>query len=249
MLPEMDHQVSRTLEGFGNSKITVVEWETPLLRRLGYPLASKWDLIFLVPDNQLQEANDIAIASGLKPAQDEFPIAYLSEFAKQGSRYVYGEPKSRFMLVPLSWTGIEEDELSTIATTDGSLPCTIWTVPLPAFCAAHLRIIVQESRGSRVRDMAIADLAGVIAYSMFDMSYEGSYMTTPEDHADDEAVDFQKHDEDDAALAEKDALEMKDALNTIRGWCFRKNEDWNRDTLIQLVSGKLRYEELPSNET
>ncbi|OHE95861.1 hypothetical protein CORC01_08858 [Colletotrichum orchidophilum] len=143
----MDHQVFRTLKGFDKSKITIVEWETPLLSRLGYPLASKSSLLFLVPDDQLQEANDIATASGLKLAEDDdLPLAYLSEFAEQGFRYFYGKPKSRFILLPLSWISIEEDELSTIATND-------------------------------------------------------------------------------AALTEKEALEMKDALNKIRGWYFRKNED------------------------
>ncbi|KAJ0162206.1 hypothetical protein CTA2_4927 [Colletotrichum tanaceti] len=250
MLPELDHQVLRTLEGFGASNITLVEWETPLLSRLGYPLASKRDFIFLVPEDQIQAASSIATANGLKLAQDnDVPSAYLSEFAKQGFRYVYGEPKSRFILLPLSWVGIEEDELSAIVATDQSLPCTIWTVSLSTFCAAYLRIITRESKGSRVRVMAIADLSGVIAYGMFDMSYEGSYLTTPEDDSVDEGVEFREDvHEDDAASAEKEALEMKNALDKIRGWSFRKNEDWNRDMLVRLVSGTLRYEDLPSNE-
>ncbi|KAK2034104.1 hypothetical protein LX32DRAFT_579614 [Colletotrichum zoysiae] len=247
MLPKMDHQVFKTLEGFENSKITIVEWETPLLRRLGYPLASKSDLIFMVPDNQIQDANDIATRNGLKLAgDDELPISYLVEFAKQGFRYVYGEPKSKFILLPLSWSGIEQDELSTI-TTDISLPCTIWTVPMPAFCAASLRIIMQEECGSRVRGMAVADLANVIAYRMFDMSYEGSYLQNPEDDVDDEAVGFQK-DEDAAVLADKEASDMKNAVDNIRGWEFKKDGDWNRNTLIQLVTGKQRYDDLPSRE-
>ncbi|KAK2058803.1 hypothetical protein LY76DRAFT_513402 [Colletotrichum caudatum] len=250
MLPDTNHQVLRTLEGFETSKITIVEWETPLLSRLGYPLAPKSYLIFLVPDDQLQEANSIATVSGLKLAKnDDLPLSYLSEFAQQGFRYVYGKPMSRFILVPLSWTGIEKDELSVVMTTKRLLPCTIWTVPLPAFCAAYLRIIIRESKGSRVRVMAIADLASVIGYSMFDMSYQGDYLETPEDLIDDEAVGSREDDKDAAALAEKEASEMRDALNNIRDWHFRKNEDWNRETLIQLVSGKLRYEDLPSNKT
>ncbi|KAF6826208.1 hypothetical protein CMUS01_09544 [Colletotrichum musicola] len=244
----MDQQVLRTLKGFGSSKITIVEWETPLLRRLGYPLASNRDFIFLVPDNQLRKANDIATASGLKLAKDDdLPASYVSEVAKQGFRYVYGEPMNRFILVPLSWAGIERDELTAITTTDRSLPCTIWTVPLPAICAAYLRIITRESRQSRVRLIAEGDLANIIAYSMLDMSYEVDYM-------DDEAVGIWEGTEDEAVLAKraekakKAALEMEDALNDIRGWNFRTNEDWTRDTLIQLVSAKIDYEQLPSNQ-
>ncbi|KAF6809916.1 hypothetical protein CSOJ01_06625, partial [Colletotrichum sojae] len=186
------------------------------------------DLIFLVPDDQIRKANDIATASGLKLAQDDdLPASYMSEAAKQGFRYVYGEPMNRFILVPLSWTGIERDELTAITTTNRSLPCTIWT--------------------SRVRLIAEGDLANIIAYSMFDLSYEGNYM-------DDEAVGIWEDDEDEAVLAKraekakKAALEMEDALNNIRGWHFRTNEKWTRDTLIQLVFGKIDYEKLPSNQ-
>jgi hypothetical protein len=36
-----DERMLKTLHDFRDSKITLVEWETPLLRRLGYPLAAK----------------------------------------------------------------------------------------------------------------------------------------------------------------------------------------------------------------
>ncbi|KAK2056833.1 hypothetical protein LY76DRAFT_517560 [Colletotrichum caudatum] len=146
MLPKMDHQVSKTLVGFGNSKITI----KPVLKRLGYPIAPKSHVIFMVPDNQLQDANDIATRNSLKLAGDnELPISYLVKCAKQGFRYVYSKPKFIFILLPLSWSGIEPDELST-TTTGISLPCTIRTVPMPVFCAAYLRIIMQEGRKSIV---------------------------------------------------------------------------------------------------
>lgn len=78
------------------------------------------------------------------------------------------------MLVPLSWTGIKQEELTAIDSTSSMPLCTTLTVPLPSFCAAYLRIIMQEEAGSMVRVMEIADLSSVIAYSMFDMTYEGS---------------------------------------------------------------------------
>ncbi|KAK2011721.1 hypothetical protein LZ32DRAFT_606177 [Colletotrichum eremochloae] len=93
--------------------------------------------------------------------------------------------------------------------------------------------------------MAIADLTNVIAYSMFDMSYEGSYLELPEDHMDDETFGFQ-NDKGNVALSSKEASEMEAAVNEIRGWKFGKDEDWHRDTLIQLITGKQRYEELPN---
>jgi hypothetical protein len=39
--PPSDERMLKTLHDFRDSNITLVEWETPLLRRLGYPLASK----------------------------------------------------------------------------------------------------------------------------------------------------------------------------------------------------------------
>ncbi|KAF4826736.1 hypothetical protein CGCTS75_v008741 [Colletotrichum tropicale] len=245
----VDFRLSKTLQGLEESKISIVEWEKPLLIHSAYPLVTRTDLIYLVPDDQIQLANNIAVASGLRLTKDyDFPKLCLTEHAKQGTRHAYGNPESRFILALLSWTGIERDELSIIAPANELLPCTIWIVPLPSFCAAYLRIIMQESTISRVRIITNADLSGVIACSMFDMTYEGSYMRTPEDDPDDdhdEVVPFR----DDKEWEEKDALEIRNALCKIRGWHFKRKDEWLRDMLIELVSGNLRYETLPSRET
>ncbi|GKT46279.1 uncharacterized protein ColSpa_06460 [Colletotrichum spaethianum] len=248
MQTDLDPRVLQALEGFQKSKITIIEWETPLLSRLGYPLASKLDLIFLIPDDQLQSANNITAASSQRLAyQSDHSPAYLSEFANQGFRYVLGDLMHRFILLPLSWTGIDQDELEVIPTPKHHLPSgTIFTVPLPAFCAAYLRIIIQESSGSRALVKAIADLSSVIAYNMFDMSYSGDYMINPEDDMYDEAIPLPEGGEKGIAKAEKDALEIKIALGRIQEWSFKKDDEWTRDILLRLVSGKLRYEDLPS---
>lgn len=47
----------------------------------------------------------------------------------------------------------------------------------------------------------------------------------------------------------KVALEMRDALCKIRGWHLKKNDEWLRDMLVEVVSDNLRYETLPSRET
>jgi hypothetical protein len=51
---------------------------------------------------------------------------------------------------------------------------------------------MQEDRESRIRPIATADLSAVIGYSMFDMSYEGSYMPIPgdDDYEEDEEMDL-----------------------------------------------------------
>lgn len=134
-------------------------------------------MIFLVPDEQLGKANEITADNGLQlVGYDDVPPSYLTEHAGQGSRYVYGDPKQRFILAPLSWTGIEKDELQLVPAGNRNLDFTIWTVPLPSVCAAYLRILVGEARSSRAHHIATADLAAVIGYSMFDMSYEGDLL-------------------------------------------------------------------------
>ncbi|SPJ79393.1 uncharacterized protein FTOL_07784 [Fusarium torulosum] len=223
-----DERMLKTLKDFRDSNITLVEWETPLLQRLGYPLAPKPDFLFLVPDDQIQDACNIAISNGL--LDSDRPRSYISEHTNKCFRFAFGTSKYRLILLPLSWTGIKNEELVTVENTN--LPCSIWTIPIPAFCAAYLRILMQEGPESRIQFIATADLSGVIAYSMFDMSYEGSYMPAPGD-------DDYEEDE------EKDALELEKAIETIKKWNFTEDTEWARDIMLQLVSGRLQYESLP----
>jgi hypothetical protein len=174
-------------------------------------------------------------------APNEFCQAYLSEYAGEGRHYVYGSPKSRFILFPLSYTGITRDEIEPASTSGhylSPIPCPIMTVPLPAFYTTSLRIITKERIGSRVRMIAITDLSSVIAYSMFDISYEGDYLVLPEDKID---VDDKERKRDN----EKLTLETENALTSIRGWRFQNSDEWAREMLIRLVSRTLRYEDLP----
>ncbi|CVL03827.1 uncharacterized protein FMAN_14975 [Fusarium mangiferae] len=231
-----DDRVLKVLRKFKVSSITLVEWETPLLQRLGYPLAPQSDLLFLIPDEQIEDARHIVEAAGLQ--NDNRAPSYMAEHARKGYHYVYGESGHKFILVPISWTGIQQKEL--IAINSPTLPCPIWTVPIPAFCAAYLRIIMQEHAGTTVRLMANADLASVIGYSMFDMTYEGDYMPTPEDLEHLDAAEKER-------MAEKDALEMENALSSIKQWQFTEETEWARDMMLELVSGKLSYDDLPAS--
>jgi hypothetical protein len=199
----------------------------------------------LIPDEQIQQANRIASSNGLSDDKKRLN-SYLSEHAKRGTRYVSGEPPRRLILLPLSWTGIQMNELTAIPS---SSPRTIWTVPLPVFCTASLRIIMQEDHQSYARAMAIADLTNVVAYSMFDMSYEGNYMKFPEDEFDENGEisqeDRQKNIE---AAKEKDTLEMQNALETMRGWKLTRESEWAREMMMDLVSGKREYRRLPCQD-
>ena len=111
-----------------------------------------------------------------------------------------------------------------------SLPCTIWTVPLPAACAAFVRIAARETLASRLRRQIIGELANVIAYSLFDMSYEGEYMELlPNDQP----------------LSDEEILEMERAIKKVNNWVFKDDEEWIRRALVEVMSGKISYHALP----
>ena len=136
----------------------------------------------------------------------------------------------------MSWTGIYPDELVLIPVPNNQPPppYTVWTVPLPAVCAAFVRMVARERQGSQLRFRLIADLCNVLTYSLFDMSYEGDYMEFPPD---------------DQPLTEKEISEITKAVSEIRGWILRKDDEWIKDALVKIVSGEARYADLPCNET
>jgi hypothetical protein len=188
--------------------------------------------MFLIPDEQIQAARLIVEEVGL--LESDRPSSYISEYSGKGFRYVFGESKHKLVLSPFSWSGITREEI--VAIESPILPCSLWTLPMPALCAAYLRIIMRkEEVDNMARKIALADLAAVVCYSMFDTSYEGSYMLAPGDEG---------YDEDIAATAEKDALEMREALQSIQEWAFTEETEWARDKMLQLVSGKLDYYDL-----
>lgn len=133
----------------------------------------------------------------------------------------------------MSWAGITRDELIPISAKEGSqptLPYTVWTVPLPAACAAFMHIATGERRGSLLRAGLIEGLGSVITHSLFDMSYEGHYMELPPD---------------DQPLSEKEILEIENAVAEMNRWVLRNDQEWSREILIQMVTGKKRYRDLP----
>jgi len=88
----------------------------------------------------------------------------------------------------------------------------------------------REHRGSFLRQKLISDLSNVLAYGLFDMTYEGDYM---EFKADDEPE------------TEAEKLERERAVDEIRRWSWRDDEIWIGDALVTIVAGKARYQDLP----
>ena len=53
----------------------------------------------------------------------------------------------------------------------------------------------------------------------------------------------------DQPLTDDEIAEIEKAVDEIKGWDFRKDDEWIRDALVSRVSGKASYEELPFKET
>ncbi|KAI5866476.1 hypothetical protein GGS23DRAFT_273211 [Durotheca rogersii] len=227
------------------SSILLVEWETSLQIRLGYPLASNGSRFLLVPDAQLQKVQDIAAELGFSPAdEDTLRSAYPCELSGLAVRYLIddaahdeGPPRRRFVFLPMSWTGITRDELVPITVDDGlwpTLPSSVWTVPLPAACAAFARIAAREKHTSPIHDAVTEQLSSVIGYSLFDMSYEGDYM------------EFLPNDQ---PLSDQEKLEIEHAVMEIKSWAFREHEEWIRDVLIGIYTGKKTFSDLSNQKS
>ncbi|KAI1376607.1 hypothetical protein F4677DRAFT_83469 [Hypoxylon crocopeplum] len=236
-------QTIRFLEQLESHNILLIEWQNALLIRLGYPLVPVGDLFFLVPDDQLGIAAKLAADIGYHAADREtLPPKYPSEESSCSIRYIIRNPSedpyvlnsaTRLVLLPSSWAGISHHEAIRLTAPENSLPCTVYTVPVSVACAAFVRIISREKGGSALRRATIHELCGVITYRYFDMSYEGDYR---------EIVP------DDQPLSEKEVLEIENAIKELEGWEMKEGEEWIRSQLIQVITGKISYENLPSRQ-
>ncbi len=200
--------------------------------------------MYLVPDEQLSRACQIATDSRLRPVnKDQYLPTYASDFANVGFYFLLNDydlhnyRSCRLILLPLSWTGIGLDDLCPIPITgDGpssdSSPGNVLTVSRAATCAALVRMAAREPRGSSLRQKLITDLSVILTYSLFDMSYEGDYM------------EFKPDDEPET---ESEKLEREKAVDEIRQWSWRDEESWIGDLLVAIVAGKAKYEDLPYN--
>lgn len=62
------------------------------------------------------------------------------------------------------------------------------------------------------------------------MTYEGDYMELLTD---------------DVPRTEKELMEMDNAVKAIKGWAFKDDEVWMRDTLVRILRGEAPYESFP----
>ncbi|UKZ75825.1 hypothetical protein TrVFT333_003519 [Trichoderma virens FT-333] len=236
-------RVAILLDQLAAAHIYLVEWEQPLQRRLGVPLATDGSLFFLVPDQQLHHAGQIAASLGYYPESTEsLRVAYGCEIPGLGMRYNIDDATKkslghdcfrRLVLLPLSWSGLNFHELKPAELQySGKSDHTynIWTVPLAAACTAIVRLICDEARTSSLRRRLKADLANLLGYNFYDTSYEGDY---------EEIIG------NEVPLSESELLEIENAVTEIKSWEMRDGEEWIRENLLKLVSGTMTEDQLP----
>lgn len=242
------------------AQIDLVEWEQPLLRRLGVPLATDGvsnplflsavsffnmhqSLFFLVPDQHLHHASEIAASMGYYPESTEsLRVAYPSEFPGLGVRYNIDDATKeslghdyfrRLVLLPLSWSGLNFHDLELAEIRYTGMPdhtYNIWTVPLAAVCTAMVRLICAEPRASSLRQELHAHLINLLVYNFCDTNYEGDY---------EEILG------NEVPLSESELLEIENAVTKIKSWEMRDGEEWIKGNLIKLISCTLPGCELP----
>ncbi|KAK1834439.1 hypothetical protein QBC39DRAFT_252546 [Podospora conica] len=253
----LQERAKALLDSLGSSGILLVEWETTLWIRLGYPLAWDGSLFLLVPDDQLPQVRSLAADIGLFPANEStLKSAYACEQDPLALRFLVEEQTSpeqwclrrRLVFAPFSWAGLRPSDAVPItsATTKVhhnsialqhhivTLPPFVKTVPLSVACAALVRIMARSSYGSSLRINTIESLGSVIGYALIDMSYEGDYM---------EIVG------NEVPLSDAEKKEIEDAVGVMEGWAMREGEEWIRSDLIAIMRGEKRYNDLPGQET
>jgi hypothetical protein len=199
------------------------------------------DLFFLVADDKIPQVRSFAVESGLCPADQGVRPAYTSEHFSLAVRYLMDDKSyplpadpyntlklHRLVFLPMiAWTGLRPDELIRLSP---ELPWSVWTVPLPAWCVAVVRMISREQRGGNIRAGLILALSSVLCYNFFDNSYEGDWMEIASN---------------DTPLSEKEIAEIENAVATVTKWELRPEDDWVRQNLLDLVAGKMEYTSLP----
>jgi hypothetical protein len=134
----------------------------------------------------------------------------------------------RLVFLPMTaWTGLRPDELVRLSP---ELPWSVWTVPLPAWCVAVVRMISREQRGRKIRRGLILALSTVLCHNFYDNSYEGDWMEIPSN---------------DTPRSEKEIAEIENAVATVTKWELRPEDEWVRQNLLDLVAGKMEYTSLP----
>ncbi|MCJ1263116.1 hypothetical protein MMC22_002986 [Lobaria immixta] len=156
-------------------------------------------------------------------------------------RYTHGEYETiarhfdcfgqRVNLYPGSFAGFRADELSKVPLDlgyDDAMPVSVFTTRPAPLAACFVRLISRVHFTDPMSRHLKYDLSRLLAYNLFDMSYEGDYMVFGEESQED--ID----------------IEINRGLGLFRKWeGWRDDEMWIADALEAIIQGKGKYEYLP----
>lgn len=78
----------------------------------------------------------------------------------------------------------------------------------------------------RLQFQLLDHISGIVTYSLFDMSYEGNYMEILPNSV---------------PMSDAEVLEIEQAVATVQGWKLRQEDQWVKDTLVDIFRGKKDY--------
>lgn len=141
----------------------------------------------------------------------------------------FANGKTYMNLYPASYAGFHADELSLISfqMNRASQPVPVYVAKRVPLIACYVRKLSSIRFGDMSRTILHYNLSSIIAYGLFDMSYEGDYMS----------LDFSQ---------EEMETSVASALEQYRKWeGWRDDEIWIADAMEWIIQGKARYEYLP----
>ncbi|EPE04397.1 hypothetical protein F503_01401 [Ophiostoma piceae UAMH 11346] len=255
MVATREERGNQLVQRLGDAGIVLVEWDGTHLIRLGFPLFDTGSQVYFVPDEDLTFVRDAAAELDMLPLEkvklkhncanelSETSLRYLIDEREAESSEGFG-PIMLLIFAPLSWSGIRLDELMALdqftfePRTPRHNPCLktpefVKTISIASTCAALIRIMAKIPRKSDLRTKLLCDLKGIVAYCLFDMSYEGMCMDIPGN---------------DVPLSDKEKQDIEVAVADIQAWPFREDEIWMQDFMIKAVRSERKYDELPALE-
>ncbi|THH15917.1 hypothetical protein EW146_g4641 [Bondarzewia mesenterica] len=232
--------VDKALHRLQIAGVQLIEWGTLLFRRIGVPVMLT-HYHYLIPDDELEVASDIASGMGL-PLSPPAPILVKSSgdfFTKARlHRLTRSTPLGLvqyLILLPISfasYTSSELDLLPRITSLPSPTSRTLLVPQSTTVYASILRAMAAYPRWSPTRQTLESNLSELIGYNLYDL--QGGYVDIDDD--------------DLCHLLEVDRR-VKDAIQVVKGWGWagkwRDGEEWMDDALVAVVAGTGEFEALP----
>ncbi|MCJ1351077.1 MAG: hypothetical protein MMC33_001059 [Icmadophila ericetorum] len=223
----MHRRVQNLVAGLAAKGIIVIEWGSLLYSRYDVPLVYT-EFSFLVDDDFIEAACLLTEEQGFPPTES-IPILIRCHGKYETIARHFGRFRQRVNLFPRFFAGFRANEmcLAPLNLSD-AYPSVLIAKPAP-IVASLVRLISQVHFTDPMSSILRHDLCMMISYSLFDMSYEGSYIVLDEESEDD---------------VEQQRRQTVKRNQTWEGW--RGDEVWIADAVQAIIQGNGNYDFLPA---